>query len=513
MSDIGAGFPKPLAHNYLKRLQGNFSKNTIRIIPDNQTATPNNTIRFKVSGSGLFNLQSFQMYMTGTCKQDAVATENYKIHFPRYASSLIQDIVITANNTTLFSCKEYNYLYNKIHDLEANDISQFSKRNCMGDNIDPSVSATISSKDESSTTNQSISLRTSVLSTTPSDTDVPLCVNNWLFFNSLSCPVIDLSSIGDLYIVISFSGVGVLWRSASTGTASTTLTNPTYTLSNIYATIDRYQLSDPLYYQLLTEKLLGDGLMIGFHDYYFNSFSQIKKKSGVSLNWSVNSACLDKVYMAFKHNLSSSSSVYPLCLFGYNKNVAQAEQPDDGGKTVAVEYLTFLQLLSNWVKTDNDGAGTDIEPGMDKLGDLYNQSVYFISSGANIATSRWSINSVDIDTYNVPPIELFNKYLKHDNFANLDSGSGCVAPYFPTLYHYLKYGFVDTLDLTMQTGNDPNMWVSGLSGMGQSINISYNATFDTAADTNITPVAWARSTRILKVQAGRVLQIDPPVVY
>jgi hypothetical protein len=65
----------------------------------------------------------------------------------------------------------------------------------------------------------------------------------------------------------------------------------------------------------------------------------------------------------------------------------------------------------------------------------------------------------------------------------------------------------------MQTGNDPNMWVSGLSGMGQSINISYNATFDTAADTNITPVAWARSTRILKVQAGRVLQIDPPVVY
>ena len=326
MSDIGSGFPKPLAYSYLKRLQGNFSKNTVKIIPDNQTAQPNNVIRFRVSGSGLYDFRSFAVYMTGTAKQDATNNENYKIHFPRYASSLVQDITITANNTTLFSCKEYNYLYNMIHDLEASDASQYCKRNCMGDNYDPStsymVSAATGEKDEDDTSkNQILAVRNNLLSSTPSDTSMPLCINNWLFFNSLSVPVLDLSSIGDIYVVITFAPASVLWRSASTvATISTTLTNPTYTLSNIYATIDRIQFSDPLYYQMLTEKLLGEGLSIGYHDYYFSSFSAIKKKSGVSLNWTINSACLDKVLLSFKHRLSTDGSVYPLVLNGANAN-------------------------------------------------------------------------------------------------------------------------------------------------------------------------------------------------
>ena len=195
MSDIGSGFPKPLAFNYLKRLQGNFSKNTVKIIPDNQTAQPNNVIRFRVSGNGLYDFRSFAVYMTGTAKQDATANENYKIHFPRYASSLVEDMVITANNTTLFSCKGYNYLYNMIHDLEASDYSQYCKRNCAGDNYDPSIGHTISSTTETDgTTNQTLAVVNNLIShdgtnAVPSDTNLPLCINNWLFFNSLSVPL------------------------------------------------------------------------------------------------------------------------------------------------------------------------------------------------------------------------------------------------------------------------------------------------------------------------------------
>lgn len=508
MTDVSSGFPKPLAHSYLKRLQGNFSKNTIKIIPDNQTAAPNNTIRFKISGSGLYDMRSFAVFLTGTCKQDVTTTDCYKIHFPKYASSLVQDIVVTCNSTTLFSCREYNYLYNMIHDLEASDYSQYCKRNCMGDNFDPStsymVSDTAGEKDEDDTSkNQILNVRNNLLSGTPHDTSMPLCINNWLFFNSLSCPILDLSSLGDIYVVITFASAGVLWRSSSNAaTAVTTLTNPTYTLSNIYATIDRLSFSDPLYYQLLTEKLLGDGLSIGYHDYYFNSFSQIKKKSGISLNWSVNSACLDKVLLTFKHKLSTDGSVYPLVLNGANAN-----------SSTTTNYKTLPELLAAYVSYENDGSGTDVVSAMNSLGDYFNNSIYFMRSGANILSSRWSINSVDIDTYSLPPIELFNKYLKHDNFANLDAGAGCVNASCPSLYHFLKYFFVDSLDLTLQTGNDPNMWVSGLNGMGQSVNISYNATFETTADATVTPVAWARSTRILKVSAGRQLQLDPPVVY
>ena len=188
MSDISSGFPKPLAFNFLKRLQGNFSKNNIKIIPDNQTAQPDNVIRLKVGGNGLFDFRSFQLMMTGTCKQDNVGANDYRIHFPRYGgSSLIQDMVITANNTTLFSCKDYNFLYNAIHDLEASDISQYAKRNSACENYDPSIAFGVSSYTETDGgANQTLSAIPAMLSTAPSDTNMPLCVNNWLFFNSLS---------------------------------------------------------------------------------------------------------------------------------------------------------------------------------------------------------------------------------------------------------------------------------------------------------------------------------------
>lgn len=511
MSDIGAGYPKPLAFNYLKRLQGNFSKNTVRIIPDNTTAQPNNIIRLRLQGAGLFDMRSFALYMTGTAKQDATANENYKIHFPRYASSLVQDIVISAANTTLFSCKEYNYLYNMIHDLEASDISQYCKRNCSGDNYDPSLGFNVSSYTETDgSTNQTLSIVNNLIShdgtaAVPSDTKIPLCINNWLFFNSLSVPILDLSMLGDIYITITFAPTSVLWRSASTvATINTTLTNPTYTLENIYATIDRIQFSEPTYYEMVASKLLGDGIYIGYHDYYYSSFSSGKKKSGVSLNWTINSQSLDRVLVSFKHKLSTDGGVYPLVLNTANQNTTN---------TPNSTYKTFSELIGAYHLYENDGAATDVIAAMDKLGDFFNNSVYFVRSGAGFTSSKWSVNSIDIDTYNTPPIELFNRYLKHDNFANLDAGAGCVYAGCPSLYHFLKYFFVDSLDLTLQTGNDPSMWISGLNGAGSGLNLQYNATFDSNADATITPVAWCRSTKILKVSAGRQLSIDPPVVY
>lgn len=509
MSDIGAGFPKPLAFNYLKRLQGGFSKTTVKILPDNQTANPNNVIRFKVSGSGLWDFRSFAMYFKATCKQDATANENYKIHCPRYASSFIENLTISANNTSIFSTVGYNYLYSKIHDMEGADISQYAKRNASGDNFDPSINFTVGTATETDdTTNQLLTITNNLIShdgtnAVAGDTDKLLCVNNWLFFNSLSTPIIDLSMIGDLYITITFAPASILFRSASTvATISTTLTNPTYTLKDIYATCDRISFSDPTYYEMLAQKLLGDGVYIGYHDYYFSSFGTAKKKSGINLNWTVNSASLDKVLLALKHKQSTDGTVYPLVLYGTNQNTTT---------TPNTTYKTWTELISAYHLYENT-TGTVITS-LTGFGDFFNNSMYFVSSGANLSTSKWSLNSVDIDTYGVPPIEVFNKYLKHDNFNNLDAGSGTVHAGCPSLYHFLKYYYVDSLDLTLQTGNDPNMFVSGLNGAGSGLNIAWSGTFDSSADATVQPVAWCRSTKILKIGAGRSLQIDPPVVY
>jgi hypothetical protein len=56
------------------------------------------------------------------------------------------------------------------------------------------------------------------------------------------------------------------------------------------------------------------------------------------------------------------------------------------------------------------------------------------------------------------------------------------------------------------------MWRSGLSGNGSTVNINYQATFnktDTgAANTeNISPVIFCRSTKVLTIKDGHVVNV------
>jgi hypothetical protein len=482
-----------LAYN-LKKLDAGFSKTKVKIIPDNQTASANNIVRFRITGNGLYDLRSTAFF----CKGKAEAG-NTNVHFPRYSASLIENISITANNTTLCSINGYNMLYNKLMDVEGADISQYSKRMASGERYDPSIKITT----DSTSANAPITIVPNVLSGTADDEGELLCINNWLgLLGSCSTPVIDLADWGDLYINIQFAPNNILWQSVVAG--ATTTVSPTglkYTLSDIYITIDRCSFQDPLYYNLKTEKLLSpEGLNIGYYD-YFTSYGSLTSRSTVSMNFNVNSASLDQVIVCMRPEFYDDGETKPLILYGAPTSTASD-----------TDKKTFLEIMSN--PAGFEGAGTTAlttnYAGIATYGDAYNQVFYFVSNADNLQGSKFSINSVDIDPYSVPPIEIFNKVLQYTGFQNIDLGTSGLHAGIMSVHHFLKYYFVDICDLTNISG-DNQFWISGIDGRGGGINIQYNATFTgTNGSKRVLPIAYCRSTKVLRINAGRQLTIDPP---
>jgi|LakMenEpi03Aug12_release.lakeMendotaPanAssembly.Ray.scaffolds.fasta_scaffold45779_6 hypothetical protein len=504
MSDIASGFPKNLAYN-LKKLDAGFSKTKVKIIPDNQTGQQNSIVRFRITGNGLYDFRSLCMYMTGSCTGGSV--DGADLHLPRFSSSLIENISITANNTTLCSINAYNLLYNSLMDIEGADISQMTKRNASGERYDPSTYYSITENDAK---NQAISAVNNLKTASGHDTSVPLCINNWLgFLGSLSTPVVDLADIGDVYINIQFAPAEVCWVSNNT-TANTSgrTTNPAYSLTDIFMTIDRCSFQDPLYYNLKTEKLLSpEGLNVAYYDYFYYQGSSRQKSSSPSLNFNVNSASLDQVITTFRPK--DYQTIYPLVL-------ASAGLDTDVGKT-------FTQILADPIVGANTGSTTagDWNTGYSQggftgdastqgnIGDAFNNSWYFCRSGASITGSKFSINSVDIDPYALTKLEVFNKVLQYTGFQNIDLGTSGLHAGILSVHHFAKYYFVDICDLTNISG-DNQFWISGLDGRGGGINVIYTPTFNSANTQEVFPVAWCRSTRVLRINAGRQLTLDPP---
>jgi len=159
--------------------------------------------------------------------------------------------------------------------------------------------------------------------------------------------------------------------------------------------------------------------------------------------------------------------------------------------------ITFNEYLGAQVTNANTDA---------TLGDGFNQSYYFMRAGVDIATSQWSINSTNIDPYPLPPSEIWNQNLIAIGNANIDFGTSGVHAGCVSLWHFLKYYFCHILSLENLSG-DGQMWRSGLSGNGSTVNINYSATFNGTNTENISPVIFCRSTKVLSIRDGHIISV------
>jgi hypothetical protein len=478
--DLVSGFPKNLAYT-LKQLS-NFTKQTVKVMPDRSRANFGDTTRFKLPSSALIDLRTVAIYADVSLGSFGTGSNLTYAHLPRNTNSLIQQLNVTCNGQQICNINDYNLLYNTLFDLEGADISQTSKRKL--ENFDPSVyykagAVAAANLPFIATNAQDSSVANS------QELKRPILINNFLgVISSASTRVWDLDDTSDILVEIRWVQITVCWGGTNTSTSlaySTALTGDTF-IDNIRMTCSKINFQSSDYYDLKAQKLEGDGLKIGYYDYFQSRGTTVKKSNSVSMNFNINTNSLDQVIATFQKG--DYSTMKPLTL-------------QNSSTTTMANLITFNKFLAEQVTNTGTAAG---------VGDGFNQSYYFMRAGCDLLTSQFTINSVNIDPYALPPSEIWNNNLIALGNNQLDMGSSGVHAGVLSLYHFLKYYFCHILSLENISG-DGQFWRSGLSGNGSTINIGYTATFDGNNTEEISPVIFCRSTKVLTISGGHLISV------
>lgn len=497
--DLISGFPKNLAYS-LKQLS-NFTKQTVKVIPDRISCGFGEVSRFKLPPSAMIDFRTISIYADVTLDKANLATATgWSLHLPRNTGSLIQQITITCNGVQICNINDYNLLYNTLYDLEGADVSQETKR--MLENYDPSVyyyrySSTASDSAIGAVNACDASTNTANATVNNWENARPIVINNFLgFLGSLSTPVLDLNDTGDIYIEIRWSPIQVCWQSANSGATLPFVTTGVNKFDNLRLTCSKINFENSEYYDLKAQKLLTDGLLVGYYDYWTSRGTATAKSSTITMNFNVATNSLDQCIATFQK--SDYNTIKNLLLYGANDS-------DAGQMTTFKDAITNKQVASS-----RNGTTGHVSV------DTFNQSYYFMRPGSDLITSQWSINSTNIDPYPLPPEEIWNNNLIALGNTNIDFGTSGVHPGCLSLYHFLKYYFCHILSLENLSG-DGSMWRSGLSGNGSTVNINYQATFNNYTHSGgpagvqntetISPVIFCRSTKVLTIKSGHIVSV------
>jgi hypothetical protein len=482
MADLSSGFPSNLAFK-LKQLSS-FTKSIVRCIPDRASVNMGEQTRIKLPSQGLIDFRTLTIYANASC----TGGNGYYYHFPRYWSSLIRQLTITANGVQLANINEYGLLYNTLHDLEASSIDQSSKRSL--ERYDPSICY---KPDTPNANNTAIIAKRNTgwvdEGNAANDTDEKLCINNFVgILGSLSTPCLDLNLTGDVYLDIYWNNSSVLFGSAANGALPNPYANASWNLKDIRLTCSRINFGNSDYYSLIADKLTAEEpLLIGFYDYFFARGSTLQKSNQVAMNFNLNTNSLDQCIFTLQHG--DYATINPLILPTGNKTTAGS-----------VDNKTFIEVLSSPI--DNSGAAEE-----NTIHDVaFNNSYYFKRPGNNIDKAQWTINSVNVSPYPRELIEIFNEVLTAIGNVSDDKTVSGLHAGITNIYAFAKCYFTDILSLENISG-DGEFWRSGLDSKSSTINIQYQASFDTQCTQTISPIIYCRSTKILSINQGRLLSV------
>jgi hypothetical protein len=188
-----SGFPKNLAYT-LKQLS-NFTKQTVKVMPDRINPSFGDVSRFKLPASAMIDFRTISIFADVSLYNNiGTGAANYCLPLPRNTASLIQQITITCNGVQLCNINDYNLLYNTLYDIEGADSSQTSKR--FLENSDPSV---FYYQGTTAAANSGIGCVNAQNGATAGNAEVnrPIVINNFLgLIGSMSTPVLDLNDTG-----------------------------------------------------------------------------------------------------------------------------------------------------------------------------------------------------------------------------------------------------------------------------------------------------------------------------
>lgn len=454
-SQISGSFPKNLAFN-LRKLEGSLVRQKIRVNSDKTSYVGNERASFNFPLSRMIDLRTINLNMKAT----TVGAGN---HFPRYASSLIDSLQITANGRTLQSTMNYNYIFNCLADIGSyGSVEQMTKH--LYNNGDPSIRSTNLQGEGTPVLTKNTQDKTNVDS-------LYLVVNNWLGFFNGSCSTLNLNDIGLLNLTITWAGNGVLW----VGTDGTAATGGSYKIEECFLSMDCITYTNSLYHDLVKSALEGEnGLKIAYNEYIASTGNLVaKSSSGITQNFQVNTGSLDGVFATCRP--TGYDTISPLQV-----------------STGVASSLSLPEVLANPVANASTYGG-------------FNNSKFFIRDFGGIDYASWTIDGVPF-TNNAQPHEIFNNTLNAFSHMNIDMSAGGLHQGALTSGFYNKFYAIDYLTTENISGDSSQNFVSGLNSNGGVIQIQWQGRFKTVTD-NTYIFLCAITSKILTIRMGRSLDL------
>ena len=471
--NIASSYPESFFFN-LSKLSGSMSKSLIKCSADRVTAQPGNITNIRLPIGSVLNLDSLALWFKVTTSGAATVPV-------RYSSSFIKRMSISMNNTTVQIIEDYNLLYNIYQDHKNKALT----KGIGGEMLDNSIkwSEVAGAADQTKIVGAS-----SMLASTAGLTDEQMCVNNWLgFFGSSSTRIVSSDKTGEIVVSCSWASPAEVLAYTGEASAVTASASDTYTIDDIYMTVESLSFSDDSYYNAISNK----DLVYSYSDYVVTKFADAEKKSGMNVTTYISSGSIDHIFGTCINTQQSLPS--PLVAYGSLGT----------GASEAVCANMYSYLADPVAKTDNSSATV-----ADNIyGDGFFSSLAMQRNMQHLDTSVFSINNKQLNYAPLNKFEVFQNNLCALGYEGVDSSANGLNPACVSIYHYYKYFGVAMQSLEL-IDRDAH-YISGLSSQGSSCSITWSAKFLGASNTyTVTPLICAKLTKLLHVKAGRSIQVE-----
>jgi hypothetical protein len=475
--DISGDLPKTFFYN-LKKLKGGFSKQIIKITPDRLTASPNDITTFRLPIGSVLNMNSLALHFRGSTTGTNVTI------FPKYTSTLVKRLSISINNVSAQILNDYNVTYNTYADFNSGNLTSRH-----GEQFDATTRFADTALSSAVTTPQQLTGTSLMLAATGAVTHQRMVINHWLgITGGGSTPIWNTDLMGEVVIQIQWETQGILCGTAE-ASATTYTASDTYSLDNIYMSVESLSFTNDEYYQALAAA----DQKIGFHDFNLIRFPRVSKAANIDVTTYISASSLDQVI---------GSALTPNGLTSVPKTMISHGACSTGTATNVINVYKYLSDPVAYV-----GAGGAVAQVNDVL--LYNDgfmsTLNMVRDLQYITSSVFYINNRMINYAPLDQLEIHQQNLYSLNYENLDMSNNGFTPACVSLAHFFKYYAACIQDLSLL--NPSTFYLSGVNSAGSSISINWKATFNQFANIDCFPFLIVKTSRILNISQGRQIQI------
>ena len=461
-----------------------YTKTPFRIIPSSGQGVvrSNGVTIFTLPSGKIVDLKTFRIQFLGYT--NGTGAEN--IRFPKFTSSLIQELTITINGQTI-TIPNYNIVYHAVRDFSPDYKRYVSKTT---NNADPSVD-TILDKVGVVTTETMHDYDASGLTA-----DANMCcgrkmyvIDDWIgMLGSVEQSFFNTNLVGEFSVSITWANNTVLHRHGATALT------PEFYLDKMLGFIDVIEMKDDSYINALESKISSGQIShLPFKHYRLHTGVATVNNKETTMRVTESTNSLDKVHFTYLPN--NRTTIAPLQL-----GVASLFGSVWGDGKVPDANYNYQTLLS-----------------LGKI-NLLNNSQYFRRSGVGLGynTTRDATATITfaIDGQDVSPamnlVSVYEETLKANNL-NYDNISGANKG-ISSFEAWQRDFFLATLSTSHVGGIQQGTYcISGIDTQATSLSIEVrveNQKVDTDTYQASLPVIITEMTQVLLVGNGRTVNIQ-----